>query len=103
MDPDPSRAEHARISAQNIPQADRTERARIAANIRWAKEPNRQAATAPGLRAIREKWEREVDPDGLLSPALRRKMAENARKAHLARIRLKASKAARLPKDTKTA
>jgi hypothetical protein len=50
------------------------------------------AATAPCLRAIQEKFAREVDPAGLLSPSERAKRAENLRKAHLAPIRLKASR-----------
>jgi hypothetical protein len=74
--------------------AQRSERARIAANIRWSRVIDRHAATAPGLRAISEKFEREADPAGLLSPSDRAKRAENLRKAHLARIRLKASRKA---------
>lgn len=75
--------------------AQRSERARIAANIRWSRVIDRHAATAPGLRAISEKFEREADPAGLLSPPSdRAKRAENLRKAHLARIRLKASRKA---------
>jgi|GraSoiStandDraft_2_1057267.scaffolds.fasta_scaffold75270_3 hypothetical protein len=42
--------------------AQRSERARIAANARWTKEPDRLAATAPGRRAMHEAFERQVDP-----------------------------------------
>jgi hypothetical protein len=52
------------------------------------------AATAPGRRAMLEHFEREVDPEGHLPPAERVKRAENARQAHLARMRLKASREA---------
>jgi hypothetical protein len=38
-----------------------------------------------------EKFEREVDPDGVLSVAERQKRAESARKAHFARIGLKSA------------
>jgi len=72
--------------------AQRRERARIAANTRWAKEPNRLAATAPGLRAMHEAFERQVDPEGLLAPDVRAKLVKNARTAQLAQARLKASR-----------
>ncbi|MGO9382580.1 MAG: hypothetical protein ACLP4W_10925 [Mycobacterium sp.] len=72
--------------------AQLSERARIAANTRWAKEPDRLAATAPGRRAMLEVLECQVDPEGILPPTERAKRAENARKAQLARARLKASR-----------
>jgi hypothetical protein len=72
--------------------AQLSERARIAANTRWAKEPDRLAATAPGRRAMLEVFERQVDPEGILAPEERAKRVENARKAQLARARLKASR-----------
>jgi hypothetical protein len=39
-----------------------------------------------------EVFERQVDPEGILPPTERAKRAENARKAQLARARLKASR-----------
>ena len=67
-------------------------RARIAANARWANEPDRLAATAPGRRAAFEKLLDEVDPQRVLSDAERLKRARNAQKAQLDRVRLAASK-----------
>ena len=72
--------------------AERSARARIAANTRWAKEPDRLAATAPGRRAAFEKLLDEVDPQRELSEAERLKRVKNARQAQMARIRLAASK-----------
>ena len=87
---------HARNS---LSPAERSERARLAANTRWSREPDRHAATAPGRRAMLEHFEREVDPEGILPPQERAKRAENARQANLARARLKASRLARLRRE----
>jgi hypothetical protein len=81
--------------------AERTERARIAAHTRWAKEPDRLAATAPGRRAMFEYFERQVDPEGVLAPDVRAKLAENARKAQLADARRRSLKLARERKERK--
>lgn len=75
--------------------AERSERARLAAHTRWAREPDRLAATAPGLRAIEDHFEHLVDPEGVLSSQERAKRVKNARQEQLARARLKASKARR--------
>ncbi|MDI3312966.1 MAG: hypothetical protein QJR12_01375 [Mycobacterium sp.] len=75
--------------------AERSLRARIAANVRWANEPDRLAATAPGRRAMLDAFERQVDPDGILCPEERAKRAKNARLAALQRAQLKASRRAR--------
>ena len=72
--------------------AQRTERARLAANTRWAKETNRLLSTAPGLRAAFQKLLDEVDPEGKLPENKRYKLAKNAQAAQLARARLAASK-----------
>jgi hypothetical protein len=72
--------------------AERSIRARIAANARWAREPDRLTATAPGRRAAFNKLLDEVDPDRVLSESERLKRAKNAQQAQLARIRLAASK-----------
>ncbi|SKD92143.1 Uncharacterised protein [Mycobacteroides abscessus subsp. abscessus] len=67
----------------------------IASNTRWAKEPDRLAAMGPAHKAFRDKFEREVDPDGVLTAAERAKRAENARKAHFARLAYKSAVARR--------
>jgi hypothetical protein len=61
---------------------------RIGANRRWAKEPDRVAALAPARKAFLDRFEREVDPDGVLDPVERGKRAENARKAYFAQLAL---------------
>jgi hypothetical protein len=74
---------------------ERTLRAQIAAHESWAHTPDRAARTAPARRAMFEKFESEVDPDGTLLPAELALRAENARKAHFKRLALKSAQARR--------
>ncbi|MCU1670509.1 MAG: hypothetical protein JWP40_3436 [Blastococcus sp.] len=60
--------------------------AQIAAHTRWAMEPDRTAATAPGRRAADLRFERMVDEDGTLDPVERAIRAQNARTAHYKRM-----------------
>lgn len=69
----------------------RTLIARIAAHESWAQTPDRTARTAPARAAALDRFEREVDPDGVLSPAERAKRAEHARKAYFLRLALKSA------------
>lgn len=64
--------------------------ARIAAAVRWGREPDRVAATAPARAGLWAKYLREADPDGVLSDDERARRAEHLRRAQL----LKASRAA---------
>lgn len=65
---------------------ERSRRAKIAANSRWAKTPDRLGAMAPARRGLVEKFEREVDPDGTLDPKVRAKLVQSALKAHYLRM-----------------
>lgn len=70
----------------------RSMRARIAANARWAREdPGPTMARARAVLAGR--YERQVDPDEVLAPAERARRAECARKADLTRLALASSRA----------
>lgn len=80
------------------PQSERSLIAQLAAHESWAKTPDRTARTAKARRALEDKFAREVDPDGLLSPAERAKRVENARKAYYARLALKSAQARRARK-----
>lgn len=60
--------------------------AKIAALTRWSRVEDRAAATAPGRRAAEARFERQVDPDGVLDPAERALRAEAARRAHFVRM-----------------
>lgn len=65
--------------------------ASVAANTRWAHEPDRAAATAKARQALADKFDREVDPDGTLDPAERAKRAANARRAFYQRLAIKSA------------
>lgn len=67
--------------------------ARIAANTRWATEPDRTAATAPARAGLQRKFEDLVDPDRTLSDAERERRVSSARKAHFQRLALASAKA----------
>jgi hypothetical protein len=69
--------------------------ARAAAHARWAKTEDRRAASEPGRRAAEDRFERQVDPDGVLPPEERAKRAASARKAFYARLALASVRARR--------
>lgn len=78
--PDRRRAEHSGLTA-----SQRTQRARIAASVRWSKQDGSEGTQA-ARSAFMARFEREVDPDGVLDPATRAKRAEHARRAHFQRM-----------------
>lgn len=74
---------------------ERTLVARIAAAERWSRTGDRAAALAPARAGMMARFEREVDPDGVLDPADRARRAESAKSAHYARLALKSAQARR--------
>jgi hypothetical protein len=66
--------------------------AQIAAHQSWAKTPDRSARTAPARRAMLARFEKLVDPDGVMPEAARLEMAESARKAHYRKMALKSAR-----------
>jgi hypothetical protein len=70
-------------------------RSQIAAHDSWANTTDRSARTANARKAMLDKFEQQVDPDGVLTPAERAKRAEHARKAHFKRLALKSAQARR--------
>ena len=75
--------------------AERSLRAQIAAHESWAHTDDRSARTANARKAMLDKFERQVDPEGILPPAERAVRAEHARKAHFKRLALKSAQARR--------
>jgi hypothetical protein len=74
---------------------DRKNIASIAANKRWAFEPDRTAATAPARQA-REAWfDDQVDPDRVLAPDERAKRVANFKQAYYRRLALLSAQARR--------
>lgn len=75
--------------------SERTLRARLAAHSSWANTENRTARTAAATAASMSRFERQVDPDGVLDPAERARRADSARKAYYTRLAFKSVKARR--------
>jgi hypothetical protein len=63
--------------------------AKIAAHERWSREPDRTAATSAARKAFSDRFERQVDPDGVLAPEERARRADSARKAYFSRLALR--------------
>ncbi len=78
--------------------AQRSLRARIAAYTLHATHDAR-VTTQPARDAFLARFEREVDPDGSLPVAERRRRAEAAKKAYFSRLALKSAKARRARRD----
>lgn len=78
--------------------AERTLRARLAAHSKWATQDPVEG-TAKARAAFLDRFEREVDPDGVLDPAERSRRAAHARKAYFARLALKSAAARRRRKE----
>jgi hypothetical protein len=78
--------------------SERSLRAQMAAHSSWANTPDVLARTAPGRRAAAARWERQVDPDGVLDPAERARRADHAKRAEMARLAFLSAKARRLRK-----
>jgi hypothetical protein len=79
----------------SCPSSDRTLIATLAAHESWAATADASARTAPARAALVAKFERNVDPDGVLNPAERARRAESARKAHYTRLALLSAQARR--------
>ena len=80
---------------ESLSSSDRVLQARIAAHESWAKTPDRAARTAKARAALMSKFERQVDPDGLLSPEERAYRADHARRAHYLKLAQKSAQARR--------
>ncbi|WKU03862.1 hypothetical protein [Micromonospora sp. HUAS LYJ1] len=68
-----------------------SEVASLAAHVKWATCPDRTAATAAARASFAARWERQVDPDGTLDPAIRAERAAEAKRAHFAELALKSA------------
>jgi hypothetical protein len=75
--------------------SERSLRARLAVHTSWARTSDRSARTAPARRAALQRFERQVDPDGMLPPAERAQRAEQAMRAHMSRMALRSVQARR--------
>lgn len=83
-----------RCSSSGMSPSQRTLRARLAAYAMHARHDGRQI-TANARKAFVERFEREVDPDGVLPVAERQRRAEHAMRAHMTRLALRSAQARR--------
>ncbi len=74
---------------------ERQLRSRMGAHTSWANTSDPAARTAPARKAFLERFEHEVDRDGVLDPDERRRRADHALRAHMARLALRSSQARR--------
>lgn len=85
------------MPGNGLPPAERVLRARCAAHAMHARHDVR-VVSKPGRDAAFARFEREVDPEGKLDPAERRRRAEHARQAHMTRLALRSARARRAKK-----
>ncbi|WP_263251605.1 hypothetical protein [Saccharopolyspora rosea] len=71
-------------------------RARIGAHISWARTSDRTARTAKARQKFHDRFEREVDPEGVLDPRERAIRADHARKAYFSRLAMRSAAARRV-------
>lgn len=64
----------------------RRRRARIAAHASWANTADRAARTAAGTKAFLDRFEQQVDPEGVLPEETRAAMAKHARTAYMLQL-----------------
>ncbi|WP_319454247.1 MULTISPECIES: hypothetical protein [unclassified Mycobacterium] len=83
------------MPANGLPPSERRIVGQIGAHKSWSQTEDRSARTAPGRQAFLDKFEQQVDPDGILPPAERAKRAEHARKEFFQRLALKSAQARR--------
>lgn len=80
---------------QPLTPAERVLRARQAAHASHAADPDPVARTAPARAAWAARFERQVDPDGVLPEAERQRRAAHARKAYMCDLARRSSQARR--------
>jgi hypothetical protein len=64
------------------------QRGRIGAHVSWSRTIDRAARTEPGRKGFLARFEREVDPDGVLPEGERARRAEHARRAYMQKLAL---------------
>ena len=73
------------VAGTSLSASQRRQRAKIAAHASWAARDGQELG-ARGQAGLMARFEREVDPDGVLPPAERERRAESAKRAHFQRM-----------------
>lgn len=71
----------------------RSRRARIAAHVSWSNTADRAGRTQPATKGFLERFERQVDPLGVLPVEQRQQMALHARRAYMLQLAERSAKA----------
>jgi hypothetical protein len=71
----------------------RSRRARIAAHASWANTADRPGRTAAATASFLARFEKQVDPLGVLEPEIRATMAQHARRAYMLQLAERSAKA----------
>ncbi|HYQ82882.1 MAG TPA: hypothetical protein VEP28_02495 [Rubrobacter sp.] len=87
---------------EHLTPEQRTLSARLAAHALHAQVEDPSAYTAPARKAFLDRFEREVDPDGVLPPEERARRAEHAKRAYFVKLAYKSSLARSRRKKAKT-
>lgn len=74
-------ADRRTVAHSTLTAAERSRRARLAAHARWAKSDGPEGTQA-ARAAFLARFEREVDPGGVLPPDERARRAEHAKRAY---------------------
>jgi hypothetical protein len=74
------------------PAEEHARNSRIGAHVSWANTSDRAARTAPARKAAMDRFEKQVDPEGVLDPTERAIRAEHAKKAYFLRLSSLAAK-----------
>ena len=83
------------MARDSLTPAQKALRARIASHASWANTADPSARTSAGRSAFLERFEREVDPEGVLPEAERKRRAEHKRKQYFAQLAFKSARARR--------
>jgi hypothetical protein len=74
---------------------ERSMQARVAGLTRWAKEPDRRAATAPARQGFHARFEKQLDEWGITDPAERAIRGAQLKRAYMTSLSLKSAQARR--------
>lgn len=81
-----------KAASQGLTPVQRSMRARVAAHVSWSRTTDRAARTEPARRAALDRFERQVDPEGILDDETRQKRALAAKRAYFQQLAYRSSR-----------
>lgn len=79
--------------------AERKLRSEVAARTKWSDPAQREAHRTKARMSLLQRFEKQVDPDGVLPADYRAQLAYNAMRAHMQSMSLKAVRQRRLRRE----